>query len=258
MFSGKVVLITGASSGIGAAAAVRFAAEGAEVALTGRNKENLQETAKKCRQKSKFETLLIPGDLTVDSDVKNIIDSTIKTYGKLDVLVNNAAWMTFSALGGPDTVEKFDKIFNTNVRSVYLLTNLAVPHLIKSKGNIVNISSVAGLRTFRNGSAYGMSKAALDHFTRCAALELGPKKVRVNGINPGSVETNLRKNAGLDDKTMKHLSETAIKAYPIGRIGNVDDISSAILFLASEQAGFITGESLVVDGGLNIVSPMQL
>ncbi|GJQ81178.1 hypothetical protein Trydic_g23349 [Trypoxylus dichotomus] len=258
MFSGKVILITGASSGIGAAAAVRFAAEGAKLALTGRNKENLQATGKKCREKSKFEPLLIPGDLTVDSDVKNIVDSTIKTYGKLDVLVNNAGWMGFSPLGAPGTVEQFDKIFNTNVRSVYVLTNLAIPYLTKSKGNIVNISSVAGLRTFSTGSAYCMSKAALDHFTRCAALELAPKKVRVNGINPGAVETNLQKNAGLDDNSVKQLFETAKRTHPIGRVGNVDDISSAILFLASEQASFITGESLVVDGGLNVGSPMPL
>ncbi|GJQ81179.1 hypothetical protein Trydic_g23350 [Trypoxylus dichotomus] len=258
MFSGKVVLVTGASAGIGANTAIRFAKERATLVLTARNKANLEDTAQKCRQKNSLEPLVIPGDITIDDDVKNILNTTVGTYGKLDVLVNNAGWMGFTPLGAPDVIHQFDKIFNTNIRSAYLLSNLALPYLIKSKGNIVNISSVVSLRTFKNLSAYSMSKAALDHFTRSAALELAPKQVRVNSVNPGVIDTNLHINTGLPEANIKQLLDIAKNSNPVGRLGYVSDISKAILFLASEEASFITGECLVVDGGLCVSSPMPL
>ncbi|GJQ81180.1 hypothetical protein Trydic_g23351 [Trypoxylus dichotomus] len=254
MFSGKIVLITGASSGIGAATAVHFAEEGAKLALTARNKANLEETAKKCREKNDLEALVIPADLKRDSDVQNIIDSTVKTYGRLDILVNNAALMKYVPLGTPSAIDAFDEVFDTNIRAVYLLTNLAIPYLIESKGNIVNISSTLALRTLNNASSYCMSKAALDHFTRCAALELTPKKVRVNGVNSGVINTPIHGSAGVTD--LERFYETVTKHVPAGVVGRVDDVSRAVLFLASEQASFITGENLVVDGGFTIISPI--
>ncbi|KAI4462417.1 hypothetical protein MML48_4g00011447 [Holotrichia oblita] len=139
-------------------------------------------------------------------------------------------------------MDLYDKIFKTNVRSVYLLTNLAIPHLIETKGNVVNVSS--------------MLEAALDHFTRCTAYELASKKVRVNGINPGGVQTNLLHASGLDKKTVNYLMEKGGKFHPLGRIGTVDDTSEAIMFLASDKASFITGQSLFVDGGLGVNSPI--
>ncbi|GJQ81181.1 hypothetical protein Trydic_g23352 [Trypoxylus dichotomus] len=258
MFSGKVVLITGASSGIGADVAVRFAEEGAKLALTGRNEKNLEDTANKCREKNNLEPLVIPGDLTVDSDVKNIVDTTIKTYERLDVLVNNAGYLAIAPLASPDIMDYFDKTFDTNVRSVYLLTNLAIPYLIESKGNIVNVSSAASIRAFPLRTGYAMSKAALDHFTRCAALELAPKQVRVNAVNPGTVRTNIHTNSGMSDSQLASHRELAKSIHPVGRIGEVSDVSRAILFLAGEDASFITGECLVVDGGLTVSSPMPI
>lgn len=166
-FADKVVIITGASSGIGAGTAVHFSKLGAKVTITGRNEENLRKTASKCEG----EVLSIIAEMTNEADRLKIIDETISRFGKIDVLVNNAG----IGLDGTiltTTLEKFDNVMNTNVRSVFHLTQLATPHLIATKGNVVNISSVTAVRAFTNFLVYCMSKAAIDQFTKCVALEL--------------------------------------------------------------------------------------
>jgi NAD(P)-dependent dehydrogenase (short-subunit alcohol dehydrogenase family) len=250
-FTNKVIIITGASSGIGADCARHLSELNAKVVLCGRNVENLNETAKKCKN----EKLIISGDVNVEADRKKIIDETIKKFGQIDVLVNN------SGLGrGGDvetfSIEDFDLIMNTNVRSVFHLTQLAIPHLIKSEGNIVNISSVAGLRAFAGASAYCMSKAAIDQFTRCLALELALKKVRVNAVNPAVIVTNFHKSMGLDEKAYEEYLEGCKQTHAMGRVGSVEETSHAIAFLANNQtASFITGTCLAVDGGKATMCP---
>ncbi|KAI4468515.1 hypothetical protein MML48_2g00019372 [Holotrichia oblita] len=248
MFSGKVVLITGASSGIGAATAINFASKGALLALTGRNATNLQNVAQKCEEKSNIKPLTIIGDLTIDSDVRNILDTTIKTYGKLDILINNAGILTTGSIEDA-TVEQYDEIFATNVRPVYLLTNLAVPHLVKTKGNIVNVSSLAGLRAFPAVLTYCMSKAALDQFTRCVSLALAPKQVRVNSVNPGIISSDIHVRSGITQEEYPEYIKRMASIHPLGRVGKPEEVANAIVFLASDDASFTTGETLCLAGG---------
>ncbi|XP_012060819.1 PREDICTED: tropinone reductase 2-like [Atta cephalotes] len=253
-FAGKVVLITGASSGIGAETAIYFAQLGASLSITGRNKHNLEKVAEKCGKSKPF---IVTGDLVNENDVKNIIDSTIKHYGKLDVLINNAGIVEFSNIETP-SLEQYDNIMNINVRSVFQLTALAVPHLTKTKGNIVNVSSIAGLRPLRNNLSYCMSKAALDQFTRCVALELASRQVRVNAVNPGVVQTNILRNTGLSQEQVKIRFEQLKGMHALGRNGDSLEIAKTIAFLASNDASFMTGVTLLVDGGWHIVPPESI
>ncbi|KYN38689.1 3-oxoacyl-[acyl-carrier-protein] reductase [Trachymyrmex septentrionalis] len=252
-FAGKVVLITGASSGIGAETAIHFAQLGASLSITGRNKQNLEKVAEQCGKSKPF---IVTGDLANENDVKNIIDSTIKHYGKLDVLVNNAGIVRFGNIEIP--LEHYDNIMNVNVRSVFQLTALAVPYLIKTKGNIVNVSSVAGLRPLKNSLPYCMSKAALDQFTRCVALELASRQVRVNSVNPGAVQTNIIENIGLSQEQIKIHYEKLKGMHALGRIGDSLEIAKTIAFLASDDASFMTGVTLLVDGGIVSIYKVNL
>ncbi|KYN26966.1 putative L-xylulose reductase [Trachymyrmex cornetzi] len=201
-FTGKVVLITGASSGIGAETAIQLAQLGASLSITG---------------------------------------------------LNNAAIVEFGSIETP-SLEQYDNTFNVNVRSVFQLTTLAVPHLIKTKGNIVNVSSVAGLRPQKNNLPYCMSKAALDQFTRCVALELASRQVRVNSVNPGAVPTNILRNTGLTQEQVKTVFEQLKEGHALGRTGDTLEIAKTIAFLASDDASFITGVTMPVDGGWHIMS----
>lgn len=188
-FAGKVVLVTGASSGIGERTARMFAQLGASLSLTGRKLENLEKIASECEgQKKPF---VVTGDITNPSDTKRIVEETIKKYGQIDVLVNNAGIIETGTIENT-SLEQYDRVMNTNIRSIYYLTMLTVPHLIKTEGSIVNISSVNGIRSFPGVLAYNLSKAAVDQFTRCVALELAPKKVRVNSVNPGKHTLKIR------------------------------------------------------------------
>lgn len=184
-FLGKVVLITGASSGIGAETAVHFAVLGAHLAIAGRNMASLRVVENNCLKATAdtgCETCkikLLQGEMTNDDDVKRILDETLQYFGKLDILVNCAGILETGTIETTD-VKQYDRVFDINVRSIYHLTNLAVPHIIKTKGNIVNVSSVNGIRSFAGVLAYCMSKSALDQFTQCTALELAPKQVIFN------------------------------------------------------------------------------
>lgn len=250
-FAGKVVLITGASSGIGAATALHFSELGASLSLTGRNVQKLNEVAAQCKSNK---PLIITGELTNEADVKNIVQSTIKHYGKLDVLVNNAGVLESGSIENT-SLEQYDRVFNINVRSIYHLTMLAVPYITQTKGNIVNVSSVVGIRSFPGVLTYCMSKSAIDQFTRCTALELAPKKVRVNAVNPGVVVTNLHKNSGMSDEQLKAFFERSKETHALGRPGNATEVAKAIAYLASDDASFITGVTLAIDGGRHIMSP---
>uniref|UniRef100_A0A2A4JMG8 Ketoreductase domain-containing protein n=1 Tax=Heliothis virescens TaxID=7102 RepID=A0A2A4JMG8_HELVI len=251
---GKVVLVTGASSGIGSATAVFLSKLGAQLSLTGRNVENLKKVSDECKQSENSSTYCIPADLTKESDIENIVKSTIDHYGKIDVLVNNAGILETGTIENT-SLAQYDRLMNTNVRSIYYLTMLAVPHLIQSKGNIVNISSVNGIRSFPGVLAYNVSKAAVDQFTRCVALELAPKGVRVNCINPGVILTELQKRGGMTEEQYAAFLTRTKETHALGRPGQPDEVAATVAFLASDLASNITGVSVPVDGGRHAMCP---
>ena len=251
-FTGKVALITGASSGIGAAAAKLFSKLGATLALSGRNIENLKAVASECEGET--EPILIKADLGTEADTKLLIEKAVSELGQIDILVNNAGVLELGSIENT-TLDQYDRVMTVNLRAVYHLTMLAVPHLVKTKGNIVNVSSVNGLRSFPGVLAYNISKAGLDQFTRCVALELAPKGVRVNAVNPGVIVTELQKRGGLSDEAYANFLERSKQTHALGRPGDVDEVAEAIAFLASSEASFTTGCSLPVDGGRHAMCP---
>jgi NAD(P)-dependent dehydrogenase (short-subunit alcohol dehydrogenase family) len=253
-FSGKVALITGASSGIGAATALLLSKLGASLALTGRNLENLTTVGKECEQHSNEKPLLLTAELNNDEDVKKVVADTIKHYGNLHILVNNAGILEMGSIENT-SMEQYDRLFKTNVRSVYQLTMLCTPYLVETKGSIVNVSSVNGIRSFPGVLAYNMSKAALDQFTRCVALELAPKQVRCNSVNPGVIVTELQKRGGVTGEAYEAFLERSKATHALGRPGNPDEVARTIAFLASDDASFITGATIPVDGGRHAMCP---
>ncbi|XP_071819077.1 3-oxoacyl-[acyl-carrier-protein] reductase FabG-like [Apostichopus japonicus] len=252
--TGKVAIITGASSGIGAATSVLFAKLGAKLTLTGRNVENLEKTKKECEKHASTQPLLITADITKEEDTVNLVKRTVEHYGQLDILVNNAGILKLGSIE-TTTLADYDIIMNANVRSIFQLTQLAVPHLIKTKGNVVNVSSVNGQRSFANVLAYCVSKSALDQMTSCVALELAEKGVRVNAVNPGVIITDLQKRGGLDDAKYAAFLERSKQTHALGRPGEPDEVANSIAFLASDAASFITGAHLPVDGGRHAMCP---
>ncbi|KAJ6635933.1 3-oxoacyl-[acyl-carrier-protein] reductase FabG [Pseudolycoriella hygida] len=254
-FNGKVVLITGGSSGIGAGTAEYLAKLGATLALTGRNAENLKTTIEKCiTSEDTPRPISIVGDITNESDAKMIIEKVIETFGRLDVLINNAGIIERGTIENT-SLGQYDRVMNTNVRAMYHLTMLAVPHLIASKGNIVNVSSVNGMRSFPGVLAYNISKSAVDQFTRCVALELAAKGVRCNSINPGVIVTDIHRRGGMNDDEYNKFLEHSRTTHALGRPGNVEETAASIAFLASDLASFITAAQLPVDGGRHAMCP---
>ncbi|XP_063359974.1 3-oxoacyl-[acyl-carrier-protein] reductase FabG-like [Cydia amplana] len=249
-FTGKVAIVTGAASGMGAATVKALAREGAKVALVDKDKENLKKVATQCEQHGN-KPLIIRADITKDEEVKPIVKATIDRFGQLDILVNNAGIGDFKSIFDENFMESYDLIMNTNLRSMVHLTHLAVPYLIKTKGNIVNTSSNASLRIFKGLLAYSISKAGVDHFTRCAALDLAVHGVRVNAVNPGPTKTNILQNAGLpsDDSAWEYWKDrTALK-----KVAESEEVADLILFLASDKARIITGSTYVCDNGALLV-----
>lgn len=247
VFIGKVVIITGASSGIGADTAIEFAKRGANVVLVGRNETRLNTIADKIKNSGAPTPLAVVAD--VSRDAKKIIEQTIYNFCRLDILVNNAAYGLFDTASNID-LDKFDKIFATNIRAVVELTKLSISHLERTKGNIVNVSSIAGVKPIQMLTSLSMTKAALDMYTKCASLELAPMGIRVNSVNPGFVRTSFFQPMGIDVASANDIYEKEKSKYPVGRIGEVADITNAILFLASEKSSFINGAILLVDGGI--------
>ncbi|KAI8493800.1 hypothetical protein Bbelb_281470 [Branchiostoma belcheri] len=197
-----------ASSGIGKGTAVEFAQLGAHLALTGRNQENLQATAKACVEAGtpQEKILLVTGDICNDELRKKMVNQTAQKFGRVDVLVNNAGIASFDTLETTNMAD-YDRTMDVNVRSVVRLTQLCVPHLTMTKGAIVNVSSLAGIRAFPDHLANCMSKSALDQFTRCVALELAPKQVRVNSVNPGLIQTEMLRRFGLNEEEYANVKE---------------------------------------------------
>lgn len=247
-FAEKVVLITGASSGIGAATAIYFSKQSAKLVLVGRKESNLKRIALYCEKSKGIKPLPIVADVTEDADVQRIIDETIEHFGKIDVLINNAGIIGMGGIKNT-SMESYDKVMSTNLRSVFHLTMVATRHLIESKGCIVNTSCIAGIKPSTMTLSYSMSKAALDHFTKCTALELAPDGVRVNSINPGFVKTNLLKDIGLSEDQLELFVKNVVGNTPLKKAVEGDEVAALIAFLASDKAKSITGSCYIVDGG---------
>jgi NAD(P)-dependent dehydrogenase (short-subunit alcohol dehydrogenase family) len=244
-FQDKVVVVTGASSGIGRSVAVRFLNEGATVVAVARRKEALQRLADKAALDR-----LIPAhaDLMQADQRVRLAEGILTKFPELDVLVH-AAGIIASGTVETTRLEDWQSMMNINLDAVFHLTQLCLPALEKRKGNIVNISSVAGLRSFPGVFAYSVSKAALDQFTRCTALELAPKGIRVNAVNPGVVITELHRSGGMSEEQYQAFLERSKTTHPLGRVGTADEIAELVLFLASDRASWITGVTCSIDGG---------
>ena len=242
-FEGKVVIVTGAGSGIGAGTARRFLREGASVVLNGRREFKLRETI------AGFDlakSLVHPGDVSDETYVKGLVEATIRKFGKLDVLVNNAA----IALFGPfaqTTTQDWRKLMATDLDSVYFSTRESLPHLLKTKGSIINVSSVSGLGGDWGLSSYNAAKGAITNLTRSLALEYGSRGVRINAVAPSLTSTEATMDLEKSDAVMAAFRDR----LPIGRSATPDEVAAVIAFLASEDAGFINGVNLPIDGGLH-------
>lgn len=244
---GKVAIVTGATSGIGRATALRFAEAGARVSLIGRNAQMLKALAQEIKSQG-GEAFPLRADVTVQPIARRIVAQTVERFDGLDVLVNAAGHIANGTIENTE-LAVWDAMMNVNLRAVFNLMQQAVPHLAERRGNIVNVSSVTGLRAFPGVLAYCVSKAGLDQLTRCAALELAPKGVRVNAVNPGVVVTEIHRRGGMNEKQYAAFLEHSKTTHPIGRVGQPSEVAELILYLASERAAWITGATYSIDGG---------
>jgi NAD(P)-dependent dehydrogenase (short-subunit alcohol dehydrogenase family) len=246
-FADKVVLITGATSGIGRACAMKFANAGAFIAAVGRNTDALTNLSNELGESS-GKPLLLQADLSQAHEAERVIEETIERAGGIDVLVNAAGHIATGTI--EDTsLDAWDAMLNINLRAVFHLTQKAMPSLIERRGNVVNVSSVTGLRAFPGVLAYCVSKAAVDQLTRCAALELAAKGVRVNAVNPGVVVTEIHRRGGMTAEQYDSFLERSKQTHPLGRVGQTKEIAELVFFLASDRASWITGATYSIDGG---------
>ena len=247
-FKGKVALITGGTSGIGSETAARFAAEGAKVAITGRNTERGEQVVKDIVDKG-GEAIFIRSDVCLASDCKNAVEETLQRFGRIDVLFNNAG--VFHPRTIPDcTEEEWDDTIDSSLKGAFLMSKYALPSMIeRGSGSIIHTSSGWGIQGGDKAAAYCAAKGGLIVMAKAMALDHGRHGIRVNCVCPGDVLTPMLH----DDAAKRGMSWDEYAAgsvqRPLGRIGSVEDIANAVLFLASDEASFVTGEALVVDGG---------
>ncbi|MGQ9617531.1 MAG: SDR family NAD(P)-dependent oxidoreductase, partial [Candidatus Aminicenantia bacterium] len=242
---GKVALITGASRGIGAETAIYFARAGANVILNFRTRESDARRVAESVEKEGVRAILAKADITIKSDVEEMIEIALKTFGKIDILVNNAGIWTYGEIGNmPEEV--WDETMNINLKSVYLVTNAVVPTMKERRyGRIINVSSTAGVRGEAFHSHYAATKGALISFTKSLAVELAPFNILVNAVAPGWVDTEMSAEPLSDENQKREI----ISKIPLKKVAKVEEIAGPILFLASDLATHITGEVLNVNGG---------
>ena len=249
-FTDKSIIVTGATSGIGRAAAEAFGRDGGSVVLVGRSEALLAEVATAVRDAG-GRAVACRADVTASDAPDRIVEAALTSFGHIDVLVNAAGVIATGALEAT-TDEIWDTMMAVNLRAPFRLMRAAAPHLTARKGSVVNVSSVNGLRSFPGVLAYCVSKAGVDHLTRCAAIEMAPLGVRVNAVNPGVTVTNLHRRSGMDDARYEAFLERSKETHPLGRPGQPEDIAALILFLASDRASWMTGETIPIDGGRHL------
>jgi 3-oxoacyl-[acyl-carrier protein] reductase len=244
--AGKVAVVTGASKGIGASIAKYLAAEGASVVVNySSSKEGADKVVKEITGKG-GKAVAVQANVAKQKDIERLFTETKKAYGKLDILVNNAGVYEFQPLENV-TDEHFHRLYDLNVLGLLLTSKEAAKYFGSEGGSIINISSVAGIISPATASVYASTKAAVDSVTRSLAKEFGPRKIRVNSINPGLVITEGVESVGFDEGEFRKNFEAQ---SPLGRVGLPEDISPAAVFLASGESSWITGETLVVAGGV--------
>ncbi len=244
--AGKVAVVTGASKGIGASIAKHLAAEGASVVVNySSSKPGADKVVDEITTKG-GKAVAIQANLAQEADVKRLFDETQKKYGHIDILVNNAGVYEFAPIENV-TAEHYRKQFDLNVLGLLLSTREAVKHINGDGGSIINISSVVGVNPLPGASVYSATKAAVDGITKSLALELGPRKIRVNSINPGMIETEGVHAAGFAEGDFRKSIEAKT---PLGRIGQPEDVATVATFLASNDSGWISGETFLVSGGM--------
>lgn len=252
LLENKIAVITGGSEGIGLGIARSFAQNGANLILIGREADKLQKAEEEL---AAYQTGIhtLAADLSVTDNVKHLSEQVLRLFPKIDILVNNAGIGKFIPFSDTD-ISLLDLHLNLNVKAPYLLTQQLLPSLVENKGNVINISSYFANRmlTGRTTTAYSITKGALNSFTKSLAFEIGHLGVRVNAIAPGSIRTPQfeRNLQSLPDEKQQAFHEMVKTIYPLGKIGSADTIGKAAVFLASDQADWITGTILAVDGGL--------
>jgi 3-oxoacyl-[acyl-carrier protein] reductase len=244
--AGKVAVVTGASKGIGAAIAVQLAAEGAAVAVNYSSSKAGADRVVAEIVKKGGKAIAVQANVAEQADIRRLFAETKNAFDKVDILVNNAGVYEFLPLEDV-TAEKFHKMFDLNVLGLILASQEAVKHFGSAGGNIINISSVVATLAPPTTSVYSATKAAVDAVTRSLAQELGPRKIRVNSINPGMIETEGTHSAGMIESEFRKQTEAQT---PLGRIGQPEDIAPMAVFLASSDSAWITGESFYITGGL--------
>ena len=254
MLAGKVAIVTGGTSGIGKRIVEMFVDEGANIVAAARREEEGHQLEQDIGQQVRF----IRTDVSDEKQVQAMIDFALQQFGQIDCLVNNAAVsLSMSPLVDSD-MEQFDRMIAINYKGALLGMKLVAPHMIAQRsGSIINISSVASLRSGFSSHGYSSSKAAVSHLTRSVASDLGPMSIRVNSISPGGIATGIfGKNAGIEgskaDRLLDSVKDIFFTLQPIPRSGTTDDIGNAAIFLASDRSTFITGHDLVVDGGVSL------
>lgn len=250
MATAQQIIVTGATSGIGRAAALRFAQAGASVLAVGRDRRQLRAVADEIRSNGAI-AAACEADLTDATSAAAIVQSAVEQLGGISCLVN-AAGIIDSGTIETTTDEQWNAMMEINVNAPFRLMRAAAPHLPSHTGSIVSVSSVTGLRAFPGVLAYCVSKAAVDQLTRCAALELAPRGIRVNAVNPGVVISNLHRRGGMPEENYAAFIERSRSTHPLGRPGQPSEIAELIFFLASEAAGWITGETISIDGGRHL------
>jgi NAD(P)-dependent dehydrogenase (short-subunit alcohol dehydrogenase family) len=244
------VIVTGASSGIGRATAIRFGRAGASVLAVGRDRAELSAVSEAViAAGGQGATLAI--DVTADDAPQRMVDEAVGRFGGVTTVVNAAGIIASGSIETTSDAE-WDAMLDVNARAPFRLMRAALPHLVAARGAVVNVSSVTGLRSFPGVLAYCVSKAAVDQLTRCAALELAAKGVRVNAVNPGVVISNLHRRSGMDEAGYDAFLERSKSTHPLGRPGTPEEIADLIFFLASDAAAWITGETISIDGGRHL------
>ena len=237
----KTAIITGGGSGIGLECAKLFCKNGAKVVVFGRRKSRLEKAVSEIGENVTF----FQGDITREKDINELISTSLKQFNQIDIIVNNAGTSSSAATHKMED-SHWNSIMDINLKGVFRLSKQILPYMLEQKkGNFIHISSIYGLIEFKGYSSYGVSKAALAHFSKSIAVEYGPHGIRSNTISPGIIETNMTAAIRRDNQLEKNL----LKGYPLGRFGLPEDVANACLFLASDQSSFITGINLPVDGG---------
>jgi NAD(P)-dependent dehydrogenase (short-subunit alcohol dehydrogenase family) len=258
MTQDRVIIVTGAGTGIGKGIAEKYISNGDRVAIVGRTREALESVAQGLPN-----VLVVVADVSIVDDCHRIVHDTLHGFNTdhIDILVNNAGVLNKLGLSVESTpVEDWDIVMNTNLRSAFLLSQLVIPHMVNStKGpNIVNISSLCGTNSFKNMLPYCVSKSGMDQLTKCSALELAKYGIRVNSINPATVETEFHKRGGFKDEEYEQFLKDMVELHPIGTTHGVcqpSQVAELVFFVSSEQASYITGASIPIDGGRSKLSP---